>query len=120
MDGKLLFCVSVGQGDSLLYGPEWKEAERGKSLIDLFLQVCGSKVLGQQVQVLVSKDREFLEAAVVQVCAPLSHLSERSQSYIKFIIKGDHQIAKVCFLHIKYHLFVYYLEIRQVLEDSAI
>ena len=51
MDGKLLFCVSVGQGDNLLYGPEWKEAERGISLVDLFLQVCGSKVLGQQVQV---------------------------------------------------------------------
>lgn len=97
MDGKLLFCVSVGQGDKLLYGPEWKEAERGISLVDLFLQVCGSKVLGQQVQVLVSKDREFLEGAVVQVCCPLSHLAEKSQSYIKFIIKGEHVLPKNAF-----------------------
>lgn len=95
MDGKLLFCISVVAGENTLYGPEWKEGEPGKTLIDLFLQVCGTKVIGQQVQVLVSKDRSFLEAAVVQVCSPLVQLSQKGQSYIQFILKSSAHFVKV-------------------------
>lgn len=94
MDGKLLFCISVVAGENTLYGPEWKEGEPGKTLIDLFLQVCGTKVIGQQVQVLVSKDRSFLEAAVVQVCSPLVQLSQKGQSYIQFILKSSAHFVK--------------------------
>ncbi|XP_047132152.1 uncharacterized protein LOC101240441 isoform X1 [Hydra vulgaris] len=89
MEEKFLFCVCVTAGDHKVYGPEWKEAEHGKTLIDLFVQACGNKILGQQVQVLVSKDRSFLEAAVVQVCTPLSTLTENCQSYIQFILKAE-------------------------------
>eukprot|EP00111_Clytia_hemisphaerica_P018310 TCONS_00054188-protein len=89
MDEKLLFCVSINSPKRRLYGPEWKELDGGKTLIDLFLQVCGTDILGQQVQVLVSKERAFLEAAVVQVYTPLTVLAEKSQSYIQFILTTD-------------------------------
>ena len=82
MDEKFLFCVSVTSGEHTIYGPEWKETDRGKSLIDLFVQACGTKILGQQVQVLVSKDRSFLEAAIVQVCTPFNFfVGKKSKLY---------------------------------------
>ena len=89
MDEKLLFCVSVREGDKMLHGAEWRETGQGRTLIDLFVEVCGNKVLGQQVQVLVSKERSFLEAAVVPVCTPLSTLAEKTQSYIQYILKNN-------------------------------
>ena len=95
MDENLLFCVSINCRQKRLYGPEWKETEGGKTLIDLFLQVCGTEVLGQQVQVLVSKERAFLEAAVVQVYTPLVVLAEKSQSYIQFILTSDNPKLEV-------------------------
>ena len=94
-DGKVLFCVSINSSKKRLYGPEWKELEGGKTLIDLFLQVCGTDVLGQQVQVLVSRERAFLEAAVVQVYTPLAVLAEKSQSYIQFILKTENSKLEV-------------------------
>ena len=95
MDEKLLFCVSVREGDKMLHGAEWRETGQGRTLIDLFVEVCGNKVLGQQVQVLVSKERSFLEAAVVPVCTPLSTLAEKTQSYIQYILKNnDKKVGK--------------------------
>ena len=94
-DGKVLFCVSINSSKKRLYGPERKELEGGKTLIDLFLQVCGTDVLGQQVQVLVSRERAFLEAAVVQVYTPLAVLAEKSQSYIQFILKTENSKLEV-------------------------
>lgn len=94
MDEKLLFCVSVREGDKMVHGAEWRETGQGRTLIDLFVEVYGSKVLGQQVQVLVSKERSFLEAAVVPVCTPLSTLAEKTQSYIQYILKNNN--SKVC------------------------
>ena len=96
MDEKLLFCVSINSPKRRLYGPEWKELDGGKTLIDLFLQVCGTDILGQQVQVLVSKERAFLEAAVVQVYTPLTVLAEKSQSYIQFILTTENTKLEVC------------------------
>ena len=95
MDEQLLFCVSINSSKKRLYGPEWKELDGGKTLIDLFLQVCGTDILGQQVQVLVSRERAFLEAAVVQVYTPLTVLAEKSQSYIQFILKTDNPKLEV-------------------------
>lgn len=94
MDEKLLFCVSVREGDKMVHGAEWRETGQGRTLIDLFVEVYGNKVLGQQVQVLVSKERSFLEAAVVPVCTPLSTLAEKTQSYIQYILKNNN--SKVC------------------------
>ena len=96
MDEKLLFCVSINCVKKKIYGPEWKETDGSKTLIDLFLQVCGTQALGHQVQVLVSKERSFLEAAVVPVCTSLVVLAEKSQSYIQFILKSENIKLEVC------------------------
>ena len=89
MEKKFLFCVSVTAGENKLYGPVWTEAEPNKTLIDLFVQTCGTKILGQEVQVLVSKDQNFLEAAVVQICSPLLPLQQHGQMHIQFLLKSQ-------------------------------
>eukprot|EP00794_Sanderia_malayensis_P020648 gene20648-22685_t len=84
-----MLCVSVLAGEDLLSGPDWVKVENSKTLIDVLVQISGTNALGQQVQVIVSKEPSFTEAALVQVLSPISLLSDSRSIYIKFLLRSS-------------------------------
>ena len=88
-------CVSVLAGEDLLSGPDWLKVEKAKTLIDVLVQVSGTRALGQQVQVIVSKEPSFTEAALVQVLNPVSLLHESGSIYVKYLLRSSVLSLKV-------------------------
>eukprot|EP00795_Rhopilema_esculentum_P002793 gene2793-1016_t len=89
MDEKTTLCVSVQAGEHLLSGPDWIKIEDSKTLIDALVEVSGTQALGYQVQVVVSKEPSFTEAALVQVVNQVSMLRECGSIYVKFLLKSS-------------------------------
>ena len=82
-------CVNVSSGEEILFGPDWITVDSQKTLIDVLVQVSGTKALGQQVQVIISKDGSFTEAALVQLSMPVYLLKNTGNPHVKFLLKAN-------------------------------
>ncbi len=95
MSDSTVLCVSVLAGEDQLSGPDWIKVENSKTLIDVLVHVSGTRALGQQVQVVVSKEPSFTEAALVQVMNPVSLLDDSRSIYVKFLLRSSVLSLKV-------------------------
>ena len=82
-------CVSVQAGEHLLSGPDWLKVEDAKTLVDVLVEVSGTQALGYQVQVIVSKEPSFTEAALMQILNCVSMLRSSGSIYVKFLLKSS-------------------------------
>ena len=96
MDETTTLCVTVQNGEHLLSGPDWLKVSDSKTLIDVLVEVSGTQALGHQVQVVVSKEPSFTEAALVQVLNPVSMLRISGSVYVKFLLKSSVLPVEVC------------------------
>ena len=82
-------CVSVQAGEHLLSGPDWLKIEDNRTLVDVLVEVSGRQALGYQVQVIVSKEPSFTEAALMKILNCVSTLRTSGNIYVKFLLKSS-------------------------------
>lgn len=97
MEDKTTLCVSVQAGEHLLSGPDWLKIDDTKTLIDVLVEVSGTQALGYQVQVIVSKEPSFTEAALMQIVNCVSMLRSSGSIYVKFLLKSSVLPSKVSY-----------------------
>lgn len=96
-------CVSVQAGDHIISGPDWLKVGDTMNLIDVLVEVSGTQALGYQVQVIVSNEPSFTEAALMQMVNSVSMLRTSGSIYVKFLLKASVLPSKVSHYQLIYH-----------------